>query len=262
MSTMRDVAAVVKVSAKTVSRVFNNDPHVLPETRERVETALRELNYVPNTLATTFRAGRYPAIGIAVPDLVDPFFAALAKAVGQLAAQHNMSILVTNLDDDPEREQPIVEVLLRQSLSGLIIAPISHDEAYLAAWTSRTPIVFVDRAPTKVPADHFVEDDHGGAYTATEHLINHGHERIAFLGDSLDIPTTRNRYHGYSDALHHHQLPTHDELVALGAMDCDRAATAFAQLEALQPPPSALFCSNSRCAMALVKRPRFDAASF
>ena len=252
MSTMRDVAAVAKVSAKTVSRVFNNDPHVLPETRERVEAALRELNYVPNTLATTFRAGRYPAIGIAVPDLLDPFFAALAKAVGQLAAQHNMSILVTNLDDDPEREQPIVEALLRQSLSGLIIAPISHDQAYLAAWTSHTPIVFVDRAPTKVPADHFVEDDHGGAYTATEHLINHGHERIAFLGDSLDIPTTRNRYHGYNDALRHHQLPTTDELVALGAMDRDRAATAFAQLESLQPPPSALFCSNARCAMALV----------
>ena len=85
MSTMRDAAAVAKVSAKTVSRVFNNDPHVLPETRERVEAALRELNYVPNALATTLRAGRYPAIGIAVPDLVDPFFAALAKAVGQLA---------------------------------------------------------------------------------------------------------------------------------------------------------------------------------
>ena len=57
MSTMRDVAAVAKVSAKTVSRVFNNDPHVLPETRERVETALRELNYVPNTSARALTSG-------------------------------------------------------------------------------------------------------------------------------------------------------------------------------------------------------------
>ena len=163
-----------------------------------------------------------------------------------------MSILVTNLGDDPERERPVVEGLLRQSLSGLIIAPISHDQAYLAAWTSRTPIVFVDRAPNKVPADHFVEDDHGGAYTATEHLIDHGHERIAFLGDSLDIPTTRNRYHGYLDALRHHDLQALDELVALGAMDRDGAASAFARLEALDPPPSALFSSNARCAMGLV----------
>lgn len=252
MSTMRDVAAVAKVSAKTVSRVFNNDPHVLPETRERVEAALRHLNYVPNALATTFRAGKSPTIGIAVPDLVDPFFGAVAKAVGQIVAQHDMSILVTNLDDDPDREQPIVEALLRQSLSGLIIAPISHDQSYLAAWASRTPIVFVDRAPTKVAADYFVEDDHGGAYTATEHLINHGHQRIAFLGDSLDIPTTRNRYAGYLDALHHHQLPTPEDLVALGATDRDGAAAAFARLEDLTPPPSALFCSNARCAMALV----------
>ena len=252
MSTMRDVAAVANVSAKTVSRVFNDDPHVLPETRERVAAAIRELNYVPNALATTFRAGRSPAIGIAVPDLVDPFFAALAKAVGQLAAAHQMSILVTSLDDDPVRERPIVEGLLRHSLSGLVIAPISHDQAYLAAWTSRTPIVFVDRAPTNVPADHFVEDDHGGAYAATEHLIDHGHERIAFLGDSLDLPTTRNRYDGYLEALSRHNLHPPKDLIALGAMDRDGAASAFARLEALDPPPSALFCSNARCAMALV----------
>lgn len=252
MSTMRDVAAVAKVSAKTVSRVFNNDPHVLPETRERVEAALRHLNYVPNALATTFRAGKSPTVGIAVPDLADPFFGALAKAVGQVVAQRGMSILVTNLDDDPDREQPIVEALLRQSLSGLIIAPISHNQSYLAAWTGRTPIVFVDRAPAKVAADYFVEDDHGGAYTATEHLISHGHRRIAFLGDSLHIPTTRNRYAGYLDALHHHQLPTPESLVALGASDRDGAAAAFAQLEDMTPPPSALFCSNARCAMALV----------
>lgn len=252
MSTMRDVAAVAKVSAKTVSRVFNNDRHVLPETRERVEAALRQLNYVPNALATTFRAGRSPSIGIAVPDLVDPFFGVLAKAVGQVVAEHDMSILVTSLGDDPDREQPVVEALLRQSLSGLIIAPTSHDQSYLTAWTSRTPVVFVDRAPTKVSADCFLEDDHNGAYLATEHLINHGHERIAFLGDSLDIPTTHNRLDGYLDALHHYQLSTPNDLVALGAFDRDGAAAAFAQVEALDPPPSALFCSNARCAMALV----------
>lgn len=249
---MRDVAALAKVSAKTVSRVFNGDPHVAPATRQRVEVALRELNYVPNTLATTFRAGRSPVIGIAVPDLVDPFFGSIAKAVSQLASEHGMSIVVTNLGHDHAREQDIVETLLRQSLTGLIIAPISHDQSYLEAWTSRTPIVFVDRAPSRVPADSFVEDDHAGAYAATEHLIGHGHVRIAFLGDTTDIPTTTHRLAGYRAALAHHHLPFDPELVALGARDRIGAATALARLESLAVRPTALFSSNARCTMALV----------
>ena len=81
MTTMRDVAQRAGVSTKTVSRVFNDDPHVLPDTRALVEAAMRELNYVPNALATTFRAGRASVIGVAVPDVVDPFFAAIARAV-------------------------------------------------------------------------------------------------------------------------------------------------------------------------------------
>jgi LacI family transcriptional regulator len=102
---MRDVAAVARVSAKTVSRVFNGDPHVSLATRTRVEAALRELNYVPSSLATNFRAGRAPVIGVAIPDLVDPFFAALADAIGDLAMANRMSIVVTSLGQDPAYER-------------------------------------------------------------------------------------------------------------------------------------------------------------
>lgn len=252
MTGMRDVAALAGVSAKTVSRVFNHDPHVAAGTRERVEAALRELNYVPNALATTFRAGRSPVIGIAIPDLVDPFFAAIAKAVGTLATDQRMSIVVTNLGDDPTREQDIVESLLRQSLTGLIIAPVSHDQSYLTAWISRTPIVFVDRAPNRVAADFFVEDDHAGAYAATEHLLGHGHGRIAFLGDTTDIPTTSSRYAGYRAALTDHGIDLDPALVALGARDRAGAAAALTRLESLPARPTALFSSNARCTMALV----------
>lgn len=252
MTGMREVAALARVSAKTVSRVYNNDSHVAPATRERVEAALRELNYVPNTLATTFRAGRAPVIGIAVPDLVDPFFGSIAKSVADLAMTHGMSIVVTNLGEDPARERDIVESLLRQSLTGLILAPIGHDQSYLKAWTSRTPVVFVDRAPQHVSADSFVEDDHAGAYLATEHLIEHGHTLIAFLGDTIEIPTSRHRYAGYRAALADHGIEVAVDLVALGASDRTGAAAALARLETAAVRPTALFSSNARCTMALV----------
>src|SRR5258708_35872514 len=78
---MRDVARVAGVSAKTVSRVFNDDPHVTEETRERVRWAMQKLNYVPNLLARSFRAGSDPAVGLAVPDIADPFFAAITSSI-------------------------------------------------------------------------------------------------------------------------------------------------------------------------------------
>ena len=159
MTTMREVAAAAGVSAKTVSRVFNDDPHVTPETRARVEVALRQLNYVPNAVATTFRTGRSPVVGIAVPDIVDPFFAAIAKSVGRLATQHGMSTVVTSLGEDMQKEADVVGRLLSQSLSGLIIAPVAAEHAYLEPWKDRLPIVFVDRRPVRLAADSFTEDD-------------------------------------------------------------------------------------------------------
>jgi LacI family transcriptional regulator len=252
MVTMRDVAAEAQVSPKTVSRVFNNDPHVSAETRERVEAALRELNYLPNSLATTFRSGRARAIGVAVPDISDPFFAAIAKAAETVATGNHMSVVITGLGDDPEREPTIVQSLLRQALSGLIIAPVARDHSYLQAWADMIPLVFVDRAPHGVRADSFTEDDYNGAYLATTHLGQHGHARIAFIGDDTGMPTTGNRLIGYRAALHDHGIDDDEELIVLGAFDRGGAAEAFAALENLATPPTALFSSNARVTMSLV----------
>ncbi|WP_028048471.1 LacI family DNA-binding transcriptional regulator [Cellulomonas sp. URHD0024] len=252
MTTMRDVARRAGVSAKTVSRVFNHDPHVSPGTKARVEAALRELNYVPSTLSTTFRTGRAPVIGVAVPDIADPFFGALAKAVEALAARHAMSVVMTSLGEDPSREPAIVQSLLRQSLSGLVIAPIAGDQSYLEAWAQHTQVVFVDRRPSGIVADSFTEDDHAGARVATEHLVGHGHVRIGFLGDSTAIPTSRGRLQGYRAALLDSAIAYDESLVVLGAMDRPSAAAAFAALQHLEAPPTAIFTSNARVTMSLV----------
>ncbi len=97
MTTMRDVARVAGVSAKTVSRVFNEDPHVTDETRERVRWAMQKLNYVPNMLARSFRAGADAAVGLAVPDLSDPFFAEMTSSIEVDLVGRGMAVVVTSL---------------------------------------------------------------------------------------------------------------------------------------------------------------------
>jgi LacI family transcriptional regulator len=252
MTTMRDVAALAGVSAKTVSRVFNDDEHVLPDTRARVEMALRELNYVPNAVATTFRNGRAPVVGVVVPDLLDPFFAAVAESVNRVAVENDMSTVVTSVGASARREAEIVGGLLSQSLSGLVIAPVATDNAYLARWRERLPIVFVDRGPAGVAADSFLEDDEGGARLAVAHLAERGHRRIAFVGDTPDIQTSRNRLTGYRAELAARGLDAVPEYVAFGAEDRASAGAVVARLDALSTPPTAIFSSNARTSIALV----------
>ncbi|ALE72629.1 LacI family transcriptional regulator [Pseudonocardia sp. EC080610-09] len=252
MTTMRDVAARAGVSAKTVSRVFNDDEHVLPETRTRVESALRELNYVPNSVATTFRKGRAPVVGVVVPDLLDPFFAAVAESVNRLALDRGMSTVVTSVGHTTRTEHETIGRLLSQSLSGLVVAPVEADHSYLARWRERLPIVFVDRAPVGVAADSFIEDDAGGARAATEHLIGHGHERIAFVGDLPELPTARNRLLGYRGALADAGLTVPEGYEEFGAIDRASAAAVVGRLDALPGPPTAILSSNARSSMALV----------
>ena len=253
MATMRDVAARAGVSAKTVSRVFNDDPHVLPETRAHVEQIMRELNYVPNILATTFRSGKSSAIGVAVPDIVDPFFAAIARSVDDVARQRGVATLLTNLGDDPARERDVLESLLSRRLAGLILAPIGIDHSWLKRWQDSTPVVFVDRAPIGLSADTFTDNDEAGGYLATKHLIEHGHRRIAYVGDRFHLSTEVNRVAGYRRALAEAGIEPDDGLVAAYVKDRASTEAAVARLLGLPDRPTAIFSANAHSSMLLLR---------
>lgn len=252
MSTMREVASRAGVSAKTVSRVFNDDPHVLPETRALVERVMRELNYVPNALATTFRSGRTSAIGIAVPDIVDPFFAAIARAVEQVARRQGMSTIVTSMGEEPEDERPALESLLSRQLSGLVVAPVGTDHSWLARWQEHTPIVCVDRAPIGLTTDTFTDDDAEGGYLATRHLIEHGHRRIAYIGDAIHLSTEAKRITGWRRALEEASIEVDEELIAVHTSDLHTTELAMQRLRSVEEPPTAIFSANARCTMSLI----------
>jgi LacI family transcriptional regulator len=252
MSTMRDVAALAGVSAKTVSRVMRNDRYVSDDVRRRVEAAIRELRYVPNTVARTFRSGRDAAIGVAVPDISDPFFATVTHTVEQIARLHGVAVFVTSLGSDAAAERTGVEALLGRQIAGLISTPVAADQSYLKPWQQRTAIVFIDRTPTRITADSVVEDDFGGAHTATTHLLEHGHSRIGFIGDAPSITTTARRLEGYRAALAEAGLEPAPELVALDAASAADAGAAAVRLLRLPDPPTALFSSNARCSIGVV----------
>src|SRR4051812_37392787 len=251
MATMREVAERAGVSAKTVSRVLRDDRYVSDGVRRRVNAAVEDLQYVPNMLAVSFRSGRDAALGVAVPDIGDPFFARIVHAVEVEARGSETAVIVTSLGYDPAHEQPTVEALLRRQVLGLVFCPVSKEQSYLAPWLQRTPIVFVDRAPHKLTADSVTEDDLGGAHLATTHLVQHGHRRIAFVGDAMQAPTTMQRLEGYRQALADAGIPFDEALVYLGETDADTIDGALAAFSALAEPATAVFSSNARCTLAV-----------
>lgn len=251
MATMRDVADRAGVSAKTVSRVINKDRYVSAEVRQRVERAIDELQYVPNMLAVSFRSGRDPAIGIAVPGVADPFFASIIDAVEREASRRDVAVIVTSVGWEAGHEQRSIEAVLKRRVAGMIICPVGGDMSYLRPWQARTPLVFVDREPARLPAaDSVVQDDVGGGRLATGHLISHGHRSVAFVGD--DTWTGRLRHRGWQQALDEAGLPARSDLAHLGEVDADTLGPVLDRMLRAPEAPTAVFSSNARCTVALL----------
>lgn len=252
MTTMRDVARLAGVSAKTVSRVFNQDRYVADETRERVERAMRQLHYVPNMLARSFRTGGDAAIAVAVPDIADPYFASMAGAIEEVAHKNGLTVIIASVGYEAERERPAVEALLHRQVAGLVATPVSPDQSYLAPWMRRTPMVFVDRTPSNIVADTVVSDDRRGATLATQHLLDQGHTRIAFVGDRMDVQTTRIRLEWYRSALAATGLDPDPAAVLLGGPYSHQVSAAVQAFLRDTYDPTAIFSSNARCSIGIV----------
>jgi LacI family transcriptional regulator len=245
---MRDVAALAGVGLKTVSRVVNDEPNVSSETRERVERAIDALGFEPNHGAGSLRreGGRTQTIGLILDAVDNPFSAAINRAVEAVAAARGTAVFAASSDDDTDRERELVAAFNRRRVDGLIITAYGPDQGYLQSVRERgTPLVFVDRVPRGLLADVALTDNVGWAAVATEHLIDHGHRRIAFLCDDVSIPTARDRRHGYERAMTTAGLEVQDGYTVGDLTTADLAATAVERLLERPDPPTALVTAQN-----------------
>lgn len=244
---MREVAAVAGVSLSTVSRVVNG-VEVQPELARRVRDAVALLGYRRDLTASTLRrADRVSAtIGLLIEDVANPFFSALQRSVEDVAVSRSVLTVAGSSDEDPARERQLAEELLARGVDGLIVAPTGGDQSYLARdRQAGVALVFVDRPPNFLDADIVVSDNAGGAYAAVAHLIRHGHDRIAFLGDRPEIHTAVERLRGYREALADHGMAEGPGAVRQGLIAPDQARSAVRELLRAPNPPTALFTSQN-----------------
>ena len=242
--TMRDVAETAGVSLKTVSRVINAEAGVTPATAERVTAAIAELGFERNDLAASLRHGRSSqTLGLVIEDVANPFYSAIAQAVEGVARERGFLLITTSAGEDAERERELVAALLRRRVDALLIVPAGPDHRYIAA---ATRAVFLDRPPLGIEADTVLLDDVGGARTAVEHLLAHGHTRIACVADDARLYTMHQRIGGYRDALAAAGIEPDPALLLTGTSEVRAAQAAVERLLALPEPPTAIFTANNR----------------
>lgn len=252
---MNDVATAAGVSLKTVSRVINGEPGVTQETLKKVESAIDELRYERNDLAASLRSGvRSNTIGLVIEDVTNPFYALVVQAVEDIAREHASLLIMTSAREDSERERELVTALLRRRVDALLIVPAGPDHRYIASTGFTGHTVFLDRPPAKTDVDTVLIDNAAGARLATTHLIDHGHRRIAIIGDTEELYTASERLAGYADALEQAGIALDRELVSMGHSTSDAARAAVTGLLALPPArrPTAIFAANNRCTIGVM----------
>ncbi len=248
MPTLKDVARVAGVSKSTVSRVFNNSDKVKPETRKAVREAAEKLNYKPSRVARRLRMenGAANMIGLVIPDIQNPFFADITRGVEDVARANDYALILSNSDEDPQRQQLALDTLRTESVDGVIVPPVEQDDKHVRALVETgIPVVCVDRTLRGVRVDTITSDNFEGAYDAMRHLIHLGHQRIGFVGGIARISTTHERRRAYAAALTDHDIPLDAALQCEGDSRLESGRKLTSKLLALDNPPTALFTGNN-----------------
>ncbi|MCY0386601.1 LacI family DNA-binding transcriptional regulator [Robbsia sp. Bb-Pol-6] len=253
-STIRDVAELAGVSKSTVSRYLNGDLILPPDTAKRVNDAVRALKYQRNSLARRLSMGSSETIGLAIPDIANPFFAELADAVESAAAGFRMGLALCITRNELEREAVYLGWLDTQRFDGLIFATNRPDDGALRRLIGdRRNLVLVDEDVSGLHVPKVFTDNETGGYLACRHLIEAGHRRIAHVTGPVGLFSVRERLAGYRRALREAGIRFDATLVRYGAYDRPFGRHAAQQLLALGKRPTAIFAGSDYLAVGVLE---------
>jgi LacI family transcriptional regulator len=217
MPTLADVAKIAGVGVMSVSRVVNGTRRVSPDVERRVRAAIERIGYIPNEAARVLKGNRSSVLGLIVPDLADPFFAACCSAIQEAAWGAGYMTLMAASGHREDLERRETEMMVQRSVAGLLVVPIaSHNDHFAAAQRAGVRVIAIDRPLQHVKSDSLTVDNLEASFNATRHLIEHGHRNIVCVADDERIYTKLERVAGYSRAMKENRLnPT---VCLVGAM--------------------------------------------
>jgi LacI family transcriptional regulator len=246
---IREVAERAGVSASTVSRVLNGTATVRASKREQVLAVIDELGYRPNRVASNLRRQQVQMIGVVVPDIENPHFTQMVRAVEDTAYLSGYRVLLCNTDEDAAKQREYLGVLAAERVTGAIIAPTDADAPEISELLDYgISVVSFDRAVADRRADAVLAANVDGARLGTEHLIECGHARIGLITGPLSLSTGSERLMGYEQAVAAAGLPS---LVAQGNFRVEGGRQAATEL--LAADATALLVANNLMAIGALQ---------
>jgi LacI family transcriptional regulator len=248
--TLVHVARLAGVGIGTASRVLNGESHVSQQAAARVQAAMKQLGYKPNEVARNLKVRRSGAVGIVVPDIGGPFMAACVHAIHEVLRNHHYVPILAFSHGDSQTERNELDYLVRRQMDGLIVVPSGLDRShYREPFLEGTPIVAFDQPIPGRAFDAVLVKNKESARMGVEHLLGHGHRRIACLGVFRHAYTIKNRIRGYLEAMETAGLEPDLTIMEPGK---NQAGTHLDAWLRRADPPTAIFSLNELTSVELL----------
>lgn len=258
-ATIHDVARAAGVGIGTVSRVINNSPSVKAGTREKVQVAIRQLQYKPNPIARSMISKRTGSIGVLVPFFTRPFFMEVLRGIETALAQLGKDLILYNVETDAQRDRYFTEVPMHRKVDGLVILSLTPDDEIAQGMRDmKMPVVLLDAYSSYLTS--FVVDNVDGAYQAVKCLIDKGHRRIGFINGIIEgyfkFNQANDRLIGMHQALGEARLQFEPELALTTEWDRQGGKKAASQLLTRGERPTAIFAASDVQAVGVLEAAR------
>lgn len=246
-TSLKDLAQTLGVSIATVSRALRNSHEVGDEMKKRVQQLAKEMNYRPNPFAQSLRKEAPHILGVVLPNLVTHYYAGILDGIEDYARKYNYTVISANSHEDETLEKRAIENFINLHVEGIMacLAQNTTDYSHFQeVHDMGIPLVFFARTCMPEYFSQVVADGDVAAQKATQHLIDTGSKRIAFIGGPNHLDMVRRRKHGYLQALRENRIPIDRELVKCGNISAEAAAKATDELLSMDNPPDAVLAFN------------------
>jgi len=254
MVSIKDIARAAHVSHSTVSRALRNSPLVNAETRALIHKIASESGYTVSAVGRSLVTRRTDSIGVVVTTIADPFAAEVVSGIEEFALAHDYSVILAACHADPERELRAVHSLQQRRVDGILVMASRIGALYLPMLSEmKVPIVLINSHHSGEFVHSIRIDNIAGARLATKHLVDLGHQRVSYIGDTFGFQSDMERLAGYRAVLEESGLGFEPDLVAHGDGTPSGGMQAMLRLLVLPEPPTAVFCYNDREAIGAMR---------
>jgi DNA-binding LacI/PurR family transcriptional regulator len=254
LATIKDVAKRAGLAISTVSAVLNRSAPVSEDAIARVEEAVAKIGYVPHGAARSLRSGQSQLIGLVVPNIANPHFAAVAREVENVCLNAGYMTVVYSTAQDSRRESHVLTMMRVQRVAGLIVIPTRSDAEHGSHLVGQihVPTVLLDMYVEGLPYDVIKTDNIEAGRLATGHLLSLGHKRVGIIVGIKGLATSDNRYAGYLKAHAEHGVPLDESLVCAGDFDQTLAYDCTRDLMSRKDRPTAIVAISNMMTLGML----------